>query len=267
VDEDPDTRYQFERVGYFWQDPEDSDPENGNLIFNQIVPLRDTWAEEEERQRHEELQRKKREKEKQKKKQRERSIQNKKDPVELLSEAQKAKFDDFTDRLNLSREDAAVIAGEDEIRAFFEKVVAELEDDTRAQVAANWVVNELMSALKDRSIASLPFGPAEFADLVRLVSTDVISSRGAREVFEAMLDGGGSPEEIVEARNLRQIDDTGALEGVVREVVENHPEEVERYRSGKKGLIGFFMGQVMQQTNGKANPELARDLLTEELEG
>jgi glutaminyl-tRNA synthetase len=124
-----------------------------------------------------------------------------------------------------------------------------------------------MSALKDRSIASLPFGPAEFADLVRLVSTDVISSRGAREVFEAMLDGGGSPEEIVEARNLRQIDDTGALEGVVREVVENHPEEVERYRSGKKGLIGFFMGQVMQQTNGKANPELTRDLLTKELEG
>jgi glutaminyl-tRNA synthetase len=267
VDEDPDTRYQFERVGYFWQDPEDSDPENGNLIFNQIVPLRDTWAEEEERQRHEELQRKKREKEKQKKKQRERSIQNKKDPVELLSEAQKAKFDDFTDRLNLSREDAAVIAGEDEVRAFFEKVVAALEDGASAQVAANWVVNELMSALKDRSIASLPFGPAEFADLVRLVSTDVISSRGAREVFEAMLDGGGSPEEIVEARNLRQIDDTGALEGVVREVVENHPEEVERYRSGKKGLIGFFMGQVMQQTNGKANPELARDLLTEELEG
>jgi glutaminyl-tRNA synthetase len=267
VDEDPDTRYQFERVGYFWQDPEDSDPENGNLIFNQIVPLRDTWAEEEERQRHEELQRKKREKEKQKKKQRERSIQNKRDPVELLSEAQKAKFDDFTDRLNLSREDAAVIAGDDEVRAFFEKVVAELEDDARAQIAANWVVNELMSALKDRSIASLPFGPAEFADLVRLVSTDVISSRGAREVFEAMLDGGGSPEEIVEARNLRQIDDTGALEGVVREVVENHPEEVERYRSGKKGLIGFFMGQVMQQTNGKANPELTRDLLTEELEG
>jgi glutaminyl-tRNA synthetase len=267
VDEDPDTRYQFERVGYFWQDPEDSDPENGNLIFNQIVPLRDTWAEEEERQRHEELQRKKREKEKQKKKQRERSIQNKKDPVELLSEAQKAKFDDFTDRLNLSREDAAVIAGEDEVRAFFEEVVAELEDGASAQVAANWVVNELMSALKDRSIASLPFGPAEFADLVRLVSTDVISSRGAREVFEAMLDGGGSPEEIVEARNLRQIDDTGALEGVVRDVVENHPEEVERYRSGKKGLIGFFMGQVMQQTNGKANPELTRDLLTEELEG
>ena len=267
VDEDPDTRYQFERVGYFWQDPEDSDPENGNLIFNQIVPLRDTWAEEEERQRHEELQRKKREKEEQKKKQRERSIQNKKDPVELLSEAQKAHFNDFTERLNLSREDAAVIAGEDEVRAFFKQVVAEVEDDTTAQVAANWVVNELMSALKDRSMASLPFGSAEFADLVRLVSTDVISSRGAREVFEAMLDGDGGPEEIVEARNLRQIDDTGALEGVVRDVVENHPEEVERYRSGKKGLIGFFMGQVMQQTNGKANPELTRDLLTEELEG
>ena len=267
VDEAPDTRYQFERVGYFWQDPEDSDPENGNLIFNQIVPLRDTWAEEEERQRHVELQRKKREKEKQKKKQRKRSIQNKKDPVELLSDTQKAQFEDFTERLNLSREDAAVIAGEDEVRAFFEQVIAELEDDARAQVAANWVVNELMSALKDRSIASLPFGPAAFANLVRLVSTDVISSRGAREVFEAMLDGGGPPEEIVEARNLRQIDDTGALQGVVRDVVENHPEEVERYRNGKKGLIGFFMGQVMQQTNGKANPELTRDLLSEELEG
>jgi len=78
---------------------------------------------------------------------------------------------------------------------------------------------------------------------------------------------GGDPQEIVDRKNLRQLDDTDQLRAVVKTVVEDHPEETERYRDGKKGLVGFFMGQVMQRTQGSANPEKARELLQEELTG
>jgi len=265
VDRPADTRYQFERVGYFWQDPEDSDPENGALIFNQIVPLRDTWAEKEEAERRKELERKKREKEEQKQRQRQRSIENKRDPVELLSEEQRHRFERYRDDLRLDRADAAIIAGEDDVASFFEKALQVLARDVEAQVVANWVVNELMAALKDHALTDLPFDAQEFATLVRLRADDVISSRAARDVFDQMIETGGDPETMVERQNLRQIDDHSALEDVVQTVVDEHPDEAQRYRNGKQGLIGFFMGQVMQKTDGKANPELARDLLQKSL--
>jgi glutaminyl-tRNA synthetase len=97
------------------------------------------------------------------------------------------------------------------------------------------------------------------------VDTDVISTRGADEVFTELIENGGSPEAIVDERDLRQVDDSEALRPAIRTVLDEHPGEVTRYRNGKKGLIGFFMGQVMDETNGAANPELARDLLQEEL--
>ena len=265
VDRPSDTRYQFERVGYFWQDPKDSDPENGSLVFNQIVPLRDTWAEEEEAERRQELERKKREKEEQKQRQRQRSIENKRDPVELLSDEQRHRFERYRDDLHLDRADAAIIAGEDAVASFFEETMQVLARDVEAQVVANWVVNELMAALKDHPLADLSFDAPQFAALVKLRANDVISSRAARDVFEHMLERGGDPEEIVDAKNLRQIDDQSALEDVVLTVVDEHPDEAERYRNGKQGLIGFFMGQVMQKTDGKANPEVARDLLQDTL--
>ena len=267
LQDDPQTRYQFERVGYFWQDPEDSDPQNGSLIFNQIVPLRDRWADDEQRPSHEELQRKKERKEKRKQRQRRRSIENKRDPVERLSDAQAERFARYRDELDVAREDAAVLAGEDDAAAFFEATVRSLDGDASPQAAANWVVNELLRALKDRSTDELPFGADAFADLVRLVSTDVISNRAAQDVFEEMVEEGTAPEAVVEANRLRQIDDADELEEVVSGVIEDHPDEVERYRSGKTGLIGFFMGQVMQSTGGTANPELARELLQKKLEG
>ncbi|PSQ73350.1 MAG: glutamine--tRNA ligase, partial [Bacteroidetes bacterium QH_1_64_81] len=229
-----DQRVQFERQGYFWPDPDDSTPDA--LVYNQIVPLRDTWGDE-DRLTQAELEQRRREKEERKERQRERSLKGKTDPVKNLDDAQQNRFERYHEALGLSRNDAATIAG-----------------------------NELLGALKDRTVADLPFGPEVFASLVRLVDTDVISTRGADEVFTELVENGGSPEAIVDERDLRQVDDTEALRPTVRAVLDDHPDEVARYRDGKKSLVGFFMGQVMDATNGAANPELARELLQDELD-
>jgi len=256
-----DQRVQFERQGYFWPDPEDSTPDA--LVYNQIVPLRDTWGEEEDRLTQAELEQRRREKEKRKQRQRKRSLEGKTDPVEYLDDRQRDRFEHYRDDLGLPHNDAAVIAGDDAIADFFD---AALEHYDAPQPLANWTVNELLGELKDQTVADLPFGPEEFATLVRLVDSEDITNRGADEVFDVLLDEGGSPETIVNDRDLRQVDDTEALADVIDAVMEEHPDEVARYRDGKKSLIGFFMGQVMQATNGSANPELARDLLQSHLE-
>ena len=261
-DLDADQRVQFERQGYFWPDPEDATPDA--LVYNQIVPLRDTWGGDEDGLTQDELERRRREKERRKERQRERSLEGKTDPVEHLSDAQRDRFEQYNEALGLSRNDAAVIAGDDALADFFD---AAREHYDGPSALANWIVNELLGALKDdRTVEDLPFGPDAFATLVRLVDTDEITTRGADEVFDALLEDGGDPEAIVDAHDLRQVDDTDALRSTVHSVLDDHPDEVARYRDGKKGLIGFFMGQVMDETNGAANPEMARELLQTELE-
>jgi glutaminyl-tRNA synthetase len=255
-----DQRVQFERQGYFWPDPDDSTPDA--LVYNQIVPLRDTWGDE-DRLTQAELEQRRREKEERKERQRERSLKGKTDPVKNLDDAQQNRFERYHEALGLSRNDAATIAGTDALAGFFD---AALEHYDAPEPLANWTVNELLGKLKDRTVADLPFGPEAFASLVRLVDTDVISTRGADEVFTELVENGGSPEAIVDERDLRQVDDTEALRPTVRAVLDDHPDEVARYRDGKKSLVGFFMGQVMEETNGAANPELARELLQDELD-
>ena len=255
-----DQRVQFERQGYFWPDPDDSTPDA--LVYNQIVPLRDTWGDE-DRLTQAELEQRRREKEERKERQRERSLKGKTDPVKNLDDAQQNRFERYHEALGLSRNDAATIAGEDALAGFFD---AALEHYDAPEPLANWTVNELLGKLKDRTVADLPFGPEAFASLVRLVDTDVISTRGADEVFTELVENGGSPEAIVDEHDLRQVDDTEALRPTVRAVLDDHPDEVARYRDGKKSLVGFFMGQVMDATNGAANPELARELLQDELD-
>ncbi len=260
-DLDTDQRVQFERQGYFWADPDTSRPDA--LVYNQIVPLRDTWGGGEEGLTQEELAQQRREKEQRKEEQRRRSLEGKTDPAEHLDDAQRDRFTHFHDELGIDREDAATMAGDDALADFFEQA---LEHYDAPEPLANWTVNELLGRLNDRTVAALPLGPGEFADLVRLVDTEVISTRGADEVFHELVENGGDPEAIVDARDLRQVDDTEALRPTIQAVLGDHPDEVARYRDGKKGLIGFFMGQVMQATDGAANPELARTLLQEELE-
>ncbi|WP_022835829.1 glutamine--tRNA ligase/YqeY domain fusion protein [Salisaeta longa] len=256
-----DTRLQFERQGYFWQDPVDSAPDA--LVFNRIVPLRDPWAAREEAARKEALEAKRKAKEAEKAKQRKRSMEAQRDPVERLTEAQRQRFAHYHFTRGVAREDAAVLAADDAVADFYE---AALDAYDAPQALAHWVVNDLMRVLKDRSLAELPFGPEELAALVRLAADDVVNSRGAREVFDVLVDAGGDPEAIVDARGLRQINDRSALQEAVTAVIDAHPDEAARYRAGETKLLGFFMGQVMRETQGAANPEEARALLRDRLQ-
>ena len=138
-----------------------------------------------------------------------------------------------------------------------------------ARLAANWVLNEFSAHLNEARLspAESPVRPAALAALIGLVVDDTLGSSGAKTVFAALVDGegGGDPAAIVEARGLSQIADTGALAKVVREVVAAHPGQAEQFRSGKENLIGYFVGQVMKATGGRAEPQIVQKLLREEL--
>ena len=130
---------------------------------------------------------------------------------------------------------------------------------------ANWMINELPRAIGDRTPAGLPLAGHDFGALVRLVADGTLSGAIAREVLGEMVGTGASPEAIVDRRGLRQIADASSLEPVVARIVQANPEKAEAYRAGRTALLGFFMGQVMKETGGKASPELAKRLLEEAL--
>jgi glutaminyl-tRNA synthetase len=249
---------QFERQGYFWPDPQDSSADA--LVYNQIVTLRDAWAEDEDDTV--DMAQKRREKEEAKRRQRERSMAAQRDPVEDLSRSQRARFDRYRDAFGLSRKDAAILASEDPLALYFEDVLEAHNDPT---AVANWILNELLGAVDERSLADLPFDAAQFGRLVALIDEDVISKRAARTVLDEMLESGTDPDTIVDERDLKQIADSDALANVVSDVLDDNPNEVARYQDGEKKLLGFFMGQVMQATRGTANPQLTRELLQEKL--
>jgi len=261
ADDPGERRVQFERQGYYWPDPEDSSPDH--LVFNQIVSLRDTWGDSDAGLSAKDIRRQRKEKEREKERQRERSLEGKRDPVELLSDEERGRFERYHGSWGVPRDAAATLAGEDALAGFFETA---LETYDAPRPTANWIVNELRGELDEQQVGALAFDAEQFAALVRLVDTDEITNRGARSVFEQMLETGGDPEAIVEAEGLRQVDDREQLRTVVEEVLADHPDEVTRYRDGKESLVGFFMGQVMQATDGSANPELARELLQSALD-
>ncbi|MEX2401763.1 MAG: glutamine--tRNA ligase/YqeY domain fusion protein [Rhodothermales bacterium] len=247
----PATRYQFEREGYFWQDPHDS--EAGRLVFNRIVPLRDTWAKiEEARAKTDEPARS-------------RSEEEPASPpppttaerVEALSGPERERFEALS-ALGLSDADAVILTENPDVAEYFEATRDRYDEP---EALANWVVNELLRALKDQSLESFPVSPADFADLVRLIEDDVISARIAKDVFEEMIATGNDARAIVDERGLVQVADPEALTPIVDDVLSSNPDKVTAYREGKHGLIGFFIGQVMKQTDGKAKPELVREIL------
>jgi aspartyl-tRNA(Asn)/glutamyl-tRNA(Gln) amidotransferase subunit B len=152
------------------------------------------------------------------------------------------------------------------LAGYFEEVAAACGD---ARSAANWVLNEFSAHLNEARLtaAASPVRPAALAALIGLVADGTLGSSGAKTVFAALVAGesGGDPAAIVAARGLGQIADAGALAAVVAEVVAAHPGQAEQFRGGKENLMGFFVGQVMKATGGRAEPQLAQQLLREEI--
>ncbi len=172
----------------------------------------------------------------------------------------------FISEYDLSEYDADVLTASREQADFFETVARELGD---AKLAANWVMGELAGALNREGldVTTSKVDAAALTGLLARIKDETISGKIAKEVFEAMWEGEGDADAIIEQRGLRQITDSGALEGIVDEVIAAHPAQLEQYRAGKDKLLGFFVGQVMKQTQGKANPAQVNKLLREKLKG
>jgi aspartyl-tRNA(Asn)/glutamyl-tRNA(Gln) amidotransferase subunit B len=174
----------------------------------------------------------------------------------------------FAGELGLSPYDAGVLCASRELGGYFEAVVAEL-GAPHAKLAANWVMGELSSALnRDNLDISASRVPAVRLSglLARIVDT-TISGKIAKDVFETMWADGKTADDIIDAQGLKQITDSGAIEGVIDAVMAANPKQLADYRAGKDKLFGFFVGQVMKATGGKANPGQLNDLLKAKLGG
>ena len=167
----------------------------------------------------------------------------------------------------VKRADAEQIAGDPETAAFFETATEGL-DAKATQTVANLVVNELVAYLKaaGTTLADSGLAPTQLASLAKLLAADAISSNQAHEVFGAMAETGDDPEKIVDARGMRQVSDTGALEPVVDAVLARCTDQVEQFRGGNRKVVGFLVGQCMKESRGKGNPKLFNQLLTSKLE-
>ena len=181
-----------------------------------------------------------------------------------LPELPKAKAARFEKEYALSAYDAHVLVAQRETAAYFETVVAIVKD---AKLVANWVMGDLSAFLnKDNlDITVSPVSADALAGLLIRIVDGTISGRIAKEVFEAMWQKEGSADQIIDTRGLKQISDTGALLATVKEVIAANPGQLAEYRSGKDRLFGFFVGQVMKITGGKANPDEVNRLLKEML--
>ena len=181
-----------------------------------------------------------------------------------LPELPAARCRRYQDDLGLPEYDAGVLTAEKEVADYFE---AALQEYGEAKKLSNWIMGEVMRELNDRgaTLDACRLQPSELAKLVRLVDDGVISGNIAKNVFKELFEKGGDPEAHVKAKGLVQISDTSAIEGLVDEVIAENPSEVERFKGGEKKLTGFFVGQVMKKSKGKANPGLVNQLLARKL--
>ena len=171
----------------------------------------------------------------------------------------------FASQYGLSAYDAGVLTGSRELAAYYEDVVRELPREPK--LAANWVMGELAAALNKENleVGSGRLPAARLAGLLRRICDQTISGKIAKEVFETMWSEGASADAVIDARGLRQITDTAAIERVIDEVMARNPAQLAEYRAGKDKLFGFFVGQVMKATAGKANPAQLNELLRRKL--
>ncbi|MBT6032767.1 MAG: Asp-tRNA(Asn)/Glu-tRNA(Gln) amidotransferase subunit GatB [Kordiimonadaceae bacterium] len=192
-----------------------------------------------------------------------------------MPELADAKRDRFIKDLHITSYNASVLVAEKESADYFEELLAATVAKTAKPVSelgtlvSNWVTGDLFGALKKlgKGITESPVSIEHAAELLNLQVDGTISGRIAKEVFELMLETGSSPETIVEEKGLKQVSDTGAIETMIDEILAANADKVEQYRGGKDKLYGFFVGQVMKQTGGKANPQVVNQLLRPKLDG
>jgi aspartyl-tRNA(Asn)/glutamyl-tRNA(Gln) amidotransferase subunit B len=182
-----------------------------------------------------------------------------------LPELPDAKRERVHAEYGLSEYDASLLTGSRELSDYFEAVASETGEP---KLAANWILGELAAALNRAGleISASPVSAPRLAGLIRRIQDGTISGKIAKQVFESLWGGEGDADQIIEARGLRQITDAGAIEPLIDAILAANPEQVAQYRAGKDKVFGFFVGQVMKQSQGKANPQQVNALLKAKLQ-
>jgi aspartyl-tRNA(Asn)/glutamyl-tRNA(Gln) amidotransferase subunit B len=182
-----------------------------------------------------------------------------------LPELPDAKRQRFISQYGLSGQDADILTASRELADFFEATVEAAGNE--AKLAANWIMVELGAALNrdSKEISQSPVSPLMLGTLIRRIVDQTISGKIAKQVFEAMWKDETDPDTIIATRGLKQVTDTTAIEHLIDEVLVQNPGQVEQYRAGKEQLLGYFVGQVMKKSGGKANPQQLNELLKNKL--
>jgi len=184
-----------------------------------------------------------------------------------LPELPEAKRHRFVEQYALSEYDAGTLTDSREMADYFEDTVR--ASAAEAKLVANWIMGDLSSLLNrhEKTISDSPVTVDMMAGLLKRIADNTISGKIAKDVLEAMWNGEGDADAVIEKRGLKQITDSGAIEAIVDEVIANNPGQLAEYRAGKDKLLGFFVGQVMKASKGKANPAQVNELLTKKLKG
>jgi len=183
-----------------------------------------------------------------------------------LPELPAAKRNRYSTELGLSIYDARVLTDESSMATYFEKVVNE---GGAAKSSANWITGDIAAYIKSNRLSfdQVSFQPNELAEMLKMIDAGEISGKIAKEILPELLSKGGSPKQLVKERGLGMIGDPKVIEEIIDKLILNHPNEVESFRAGKKKLLGFFVGQLMKETKGKADPKLANQILNKKLQG
>jgi len=254
-------RYQFERLGYFVSDLQDSRP--GHLVYNRIIELRDSWvakrdaaevvqstpatttakvttattgSEPENRRNKTEA----------------------RDAVRASNPELLARLTRYSQELGLSYEEADFLSGDVALANFFEDALNAYDNP---KSVANWVTNEVLREAKGRSLANLPVRGRQVGALAALVDRGDVTPAMAKQVFAIMMETGSDASQIIREQGMAPIRDSQELQAFVDKVIDANRVKVEQYRGGKSGLLGFFVGQVMRETQNRADPKLVQELV------
>jgi glutaminyl-tRNA synthetase len=248
INEKPDERFQFEREGYFYADPIDYSDETP--VFNKIVGLKDSYGKKVEDK-----------KPRKQRKAKEKQVQIDGE-VAPMTEAEEKLYERYVNELSLNNEVANTLARDEKLSHFYSEA---MDNDINPKNLANLVANEVARELKEKEISEVKFTANQITELIAMVDKETISNKIAKQVFEEMVKSGENPAKIVEDKGLIQISDPQVIGPIIDEVITKNPDNVEKFKAGNNKLLGFFVGQTLKATGGKANPQVVNQLVAQKL--